>query len=140
MPQDKTTRLIKILKRTGAYLFLYVGFIYIFYYYAYRAWLYAKPIGLMMALLRSLGLLLLYSLVNHLLIKKTVGLKTVVIFESILLVIFYVLMTCYAAIENRSHGNFSDLIIRYIKTDYRILLLSLLFSGILLAITYKKSN
>ena len=107
MPQDKTTRLIKILKRTGAYLFLYVGFIYIFYDYAYDAWLCPKPIGLMLVLLKSLVLILLYSLVNHLLIKKTIGLKTIVVFESILLVTLCVLSLCYTVIEYLFNGNYS---------------------------------
>ena len=104
MRQFNPTQLIKIL----AYLFLYVEFIAIFYNYAYYAWICAKPIGLMLVLLRSLGFLLLYALTNHIIIRKIVGLKTVVIFETILFVLLFVLAICYANIENRFHGDYSD--------------------------------
>lgn len=96
-----------IIKRIGAYLFLYVTFMGIFYDFAYDAWVCPKPIGLLVVLLKSLGFLLLYALVNHILIKKILGLKTVVIFETILLVLFFVLIYCYAALENRFHGIYS---------------------------------
>lgn len=101
-------RLIKILKEIVAYLFLYGVFLGIFYDFAYDAWICAKPIGLMLVLLKALGFLILYALVNHIIIRKIVGLKTVVIFETILILAFFVLSGCYAAIENRFHGDYSS--------------------------------
>ena len=100
-------RLIKTLKEIVAYLFLYGVFLGTLYDFAYDAWICAKPIGLMLVLLKALGFLFLYALVNHIIIRKIVGLKTVVIFETILFLVFFVLSGCYAAIENRFHGDYS---------------------------------
>lgn len=88
MRQVCNDRLIKILKEIVAYLFLYGVFLGIFYDFAYDAWICAKPIGLMLVLLKDLGFLILYALVNHIIIRKIVGLKTVVIFETILFLAF----------------------------------------------------
>lgn len=107
MSQFCNAKGIMIIKRIGAYLFLYVTFMGIFYDFAYDAWVCPKPIGLLVVLLKSLGFLLLYALVNHILIKKVLGLKTVVIFETILFVLFFVLINCYAALANRFHGIYS---------------------------------
>lgn len=107
MRQVCNDRLIKILKEIVAYLFLYGVFLGIFYDFAYDAWICAKPIGLMLALLKALCFLLLYALVNHIIIRKIVGLKTVVIFETILFLAFFILSDCYCAIENRFHGDYS---------------------------------
>lgn len=101
MRQVSNERLKKILKEIVAYLFLYGAFIGIFYDYAYYAWICSKPIGLMFEVLKALGLLILYALVNHIIIRKIVGLKTVVIFETILLLIFFFLTHCYCAISMR---------------------------------------
>ncbi len=98
---------IKIFKIVTAYLFLYATFIGIFYDFAYNAWICAKPIGLMLVLLKACFIILLYALINHIIIRKIVGLKTVVIFETILILVIIVLSHCYAAIENRFHGDYS---------------------------------
>lgn len=107
MRQGCNNQSIKIFKSVAAYLFLYATFIGIFYDFAYEAWLCAKPIGFMLVLLKACIILLLYILINHLLIRKIVGLKTVVIFETILILVIIVLSHCYAAIENRFHGDYS---------------------------------
>ena len=52
-------RLIKTLKEIVAYLFLYGVFLGTFYDFAYDAWICAKPIGLMLVLLKALGFLFL---------------------------------------------------------------------------------
>lgn len=98
---------IKISKSIAAYLFLYATFIGIFYNFAYDAWLCAKPIGFMLVILEACFFFLLYALMNHIIIRKIVGLKTVVIFETILILVIFVLAHCYAAIENRFHGDYS---------------------------------
>ncbi len=101
------SRLKEIFKLTGAYIFLYVAFIFIFYNFAYDAWICSKPIGLMFVFLKALMYYVPYLIFNHLLLKKIVGLKTVVIFETILLVIIFSLNLCYASIENRYHGRYN---------------------------------
>lgn len=107
MRQGSNSQSIKIFKSVAAYLFLYATFIGIFYHFAYDSWLCAKPIGLMLVLIEACFFLLLYALINHLLIRKIVGLKAVVIFETILILVIIVLSHCYAAIENRFHGDYS---------------------------------
>lgn len=102
--QDK---LIEIVKKVVAYFFLYGIFLWIFYDFAYNAWICAKPIGLMLVFLRAFVFLLLYSLVNHIIIKKIVGIKTIMIYETLLFLVMVVLNLCYAAIENRFHGDYS---------------------------------
>ena len=106
MHSHNSSRLIQILKQTGAYLFLCTTFVLRFYNYAYDAFL-AKSTNLHLELLKALGQLLLYALINHILIHKIVGLKTVLLFETILFVTLVVLTDCYATIENRFHGNYS---------------------------------
>lgn len=93
----------QIFRQTGAYLFLYTAFAVIFYNYAYYAWLTARPIGLMLVFFKTLIWLAIYAIINHLLMKEIVGLKTVLLFEIILFVLLLVLPDCYAAIENRNH-------------------------------------
>ena len=107
MLQDYNYQSIKVLKRIVAYLFLYAIFIGIFYYFAYNAWICVKPIGLVMVSLLAFVFFLSYVLINHLIISKIVGLKIVVIFETILFLSLFVLSFCYAAIENRFHGDYS---------------------------------
>ena len=107
MRQGSNSQSIKIFKSVAAYLFLYATFIGIFYHFAYDEWLCAKQIGLMLVLIEACFFLLLYALINHLLIRKIVGLTTVMIFETILILVIIVLSHCYAAIENRFHGDYS---------------------------------
>lgn len=107
MRPGSNSQSIKIFKSVAAYLFLYATFIGIFYHFAYDAWLCAKPIGLMLVLIEACFIILLYALINHIIIRKIVGLKTVVIFETILILAIIVLSHCYAAIENRFHGDYS---------------------------------
>lgn len=111
MTQIRNDHLIKILKRIIAYSFLYLTFLGIFYDFAYDAWLCAKPIGLMLVLLKAFVYFLLFALINHTLIRKIVGLKTVVIFETILILVILGLSICYATIENRFHGVYSTQIV-----------------------------
>lgn len=106
-------QLKKTLKRTAAYLFLYGVFLGIFYDFAYNAWICSKPIGLAYVLLLSFGYTLLYALTNHIIIRQTVGLKTVIIFEAILVLVIIILTHCYATIENRFHGDYSAQITCY---------------------------
>lgn len=107
MRQECNSQSIKIFKSAAAYLFLYATFIGIFYHFAYEAWLCVKPIGLMLVLIEACFFLLLYALINHIIIRKIVGLKTVVIFETILILVIIVLTCCYINIENRFHGDYS---------------------------------
>ena len=107
MRQGCNNQSIKIFKRVAAFLFIYAAFIGIFYDFAYNAWICAKPIGLMLVLLKACFIILLYAFINHIIIRKIVGLKTVVIFETILILVIIVLSHCYAAIENRFHGDYS---------------------------------
>ncbi len=111
MAQIRNDHLIKILKRIIAYSFLYLTFIGIFYDFAYDAWVCVKPIGLMFVLLKAFVYFLFFALINHTLVRKIVGLKTVVIFETILILVIWGLSICYASIENRFHGVYSTQIV-----------------------------
>lgn len=100
MPQNCNYLSKKVIKRIASYLFLYSAFISIFYFYTYSVWICSKPIGLALVFLTAFGSLLLYALINHIIIRKIVGLKAIVIFETILFLLFMAVTICYADIEN----------------------------------------
>ena len=88
----------KIVKKTAAYLYLYGAFLAIFCYWAYKAQLADRPLSYFFLFFISLFLWIIYVLVNHLLIKRILGTKTVVIFESILFLTLFALERCYDVI------------------------------------------
>lgn len=92
--------LLKYYKETGSYLFLYLAFIGIFYDFAYNAWIAVKPISLMIVIFRSVILFILYFTINHVLIKRILKKNTVYIFESILFLTIFTLLTCYGELWN----------------------------------------
>lgn len=93
-------KLKKILTAAGGYLFLFVAYIAILYDYAYDVRLaFRGLISLMPGILVSLGCCAVYVIVNHVFIKKVVGLKPVVIFESILVLLMLILLLCNVQID-----------------------------------------
>ncbi len=97
MRHSSKVKLIKILKKTAAYLFLYGAFLGIFYYYSHSVWdsSIALPLGLFFLILVTLVFVILYALINHILIRRIVGLKLVVNFEIILIFIIYFQTLCF---------------------------------------------
>lgn len=100
MKQLDKTRILSIVKTVAAYLYLYIAFMAIVYYRTYIIWIAVKPISFILEIFTSLGYVILYGIVNHLLMKKIVGLKVVVIFETILFILIFVLAHCNAYYEN----------------------------------------
>lgn len=96
-----------ILKSTGCYLFLYFAYTVILYYFSYCAWFFIRRIGFTIIPMTMIVLFLSYILINHLLIKKVVGLRIIIIFESMLFITLILLAICYAYIEYKYHGNYS---------------------------------
>lgn len=91
---------MKILKGIGAYLFLFATFLGIFYYFSYNAWVCCKPISLMFVIFKTVLFIILYVLINHLLIRKVVGVKTVIIIETLLILTLFTLFRCYGILWN----------------------------------------
>ncbi len=91
----------KIFKKIFSYIFLYVAFLCIFYDFAYNAWVCVKPIGLMLVILRTFAFWLLYILINHLVIKRILKVKILLIFESVLFLTLLNLFNCYSYLWNR---------------------------------------
>lgn len=88
------------IKKIASYLFLYVTFMCISFRFGCGLWKTAWPIGLLMLVIETLAYILFYHLVNYLIIRKIVGLKTIVIFETILLLACYVQFLCIIDVQN----------------------------------------
>lgn len=71
--------------------------------FAYYDWMCVKPLGLIILIIFYAVYTLLYSVINHVFIKKLVGFKIIIIFETLLLSSLITLMICYLDIENHSY-------------------------------------
>lgn len=60
------------IKKCAALLYLFVSYIYIVYYFSYYIRVMAKPVGLMILIIKTLGLYGVFILINHLLLNKVV--------------------------------------------------------------------
>ena len=88
-------------KKITSYAFLYLAYLGIFYDFAYNAWICVKPISLMLVIFRTFAFWILYVLINHLLIKRILKTKVLLIFESILFLTLLSLFNCYGYLWNR---------------------------------------
>ena len=80
--------------RRLAYLFLYVGFIFIIFvlslYVDYRS---CRPMNFLFGYTNSLVYFLIYTMINHILVRKVVPTRVIIIFE-ILLIVALVAIAC----------------------------------------------
>lgn len=104
MKKDNTMKennITHILRNVCAYLFLYASFMTIAYNSTFYLWVSTKPIGFFILIIFDILSVIIYGIINHIVIKKIVGLKTVVIFETILILLMVVLIFCNFRYENR---------------------------------------
>ena len=85
-------------KKFAAYGFLYLAFLFIFYDFAYSAWIAVRPLSYIIVIFRSFILWAIYVIINHLLIKRIISKITIIIFESILFLTLLTLELCYDAL------------------------------------------
>lgn len=87
-------KILRIIAKFFAYVYLYVATIFIFAYFVhfvYKAIRYSEHTP---ESIEAWGFYILYFIINHLLIKKAVGVKRVVLFEGLLTLALVVVMPC----------------------------------------------
>lgn len=85
----KKNRMI-IAKRFFAYFYLFAGFCFFSLYFSYNIRIAVKPLGYFLILTMAVGLFLLYVLINHLIIRRAVSHKILLIFDFIV----FILLIC----------------------------------------------
>lgn len=88
-------------KKVAAYGYLLVGYIVIEYNFSYGIRMTSKPIGSMLLVLFTLGYYLVYILLNHLLIKRFVSSKILIIIEIVLIITLVTLFYSDETFVNR---------------------------------------
>ena len=89
-----------MVKKSVAFLFLYVTFIILISRFTIGIWDSSKPIGFFLDLTFYFLWVIVYALINHIIVRKIVGLKTVVIFETLLFVTILAIAWANVAWEN----------------------------------------
>ena len=74
------------IKKASAYIYLLCVFAAIICNFAYEIRIVARPIGMLVLICQSLGYEIIYFLINHLLIKRVVPNKMLIIVEVLLFI------------------------------------------------------
>lgn len=88
-------------KEIFAYIYLYAGYIFIYYYCIYWFECSTKPVGLFLCVVEALILYALYLLLNHLIIRLVTGHKILVLVETLLILAIIVQFVCYVSLWER---------------------------------------
>lgn len=97
---------IKIFNNTNinevlAYVYLYIGYLAIFFFFAYYEVGASKPIGLFLVMIATMNFFMIYILINHFLISFIIPHKTLIVFEILLIITLFVLFICYVSLWAR---------------------------------------
>lgn len=77
--------------RVAAYIYLFAGYIVLIYNFSYEIRIASKPVGLMILILYTFGCCVIYDLFNHLLIKKIIPSKILIVIEVMLIITLAIL-------------------------------------------------
>ena len=92
-----------------SYLYIIIGFLYLIYYISYTVRIIDKPEGWVLMLIKALLYLIVYSAINHSLIKKTISNKLLIIIEALLFLTVITLVFSDIKVEafysERYHNN-----------------------------------
>lgn len=88
--------ILNIIKKTAAYMYLYIGYICIFYFFAYYLEDSCRPLGTVLVIFLTLIFFLIYTVINHRLIKHVISTGISVLFEMLLALTLIALLICYA--------------------------------------------
>lgn len=92
---------LMIIKSILCYIFLYLAFIYIFYDIAYNIYLcWRRHESLTTTIIIGVTFCILYIGVNHLLVSRVVGKKTVVLIETIFFATIVILIISHAMVRH----------------------------------------
>lgn len=92
---------IKCLKKAIGYIYVYSSYIAMVYFFSYKIRMLAKPIGLALLVVSTLGFYAVYIVINHLIIKKIISKKVLITIEILLLITLYTLFESDIMFENR---------------------------------------
>lgn len=90
------TKIIDIIKKVAAYMYLYILYFGIFSFLGYYLEVAEKPMGTFWVIMATIGCLAIYFLINHRLIKHIIRYRTLIIVETLLISTLIVLFICYA--------------------------------------------
>lgn len=78
-----------LIKRSIALIYLYGFYTCMILYYSYNIYIADKPISYFLLLLKSLGIYILYVAINHLLIRRVIQNRTLLIFDMLSLIMLF---------------------------------------------------
>ncbi len=96
------------LMRILAYLYLISGYSYIIYHLSYYVRVANKPLGWLLLIGNTIMYTFIYTILNHILIKKIVSKRTLIIIEIILILTMLVLLWSDIKFENRTYATLSS--------------------------------
>lgn len=87
--------------RIGAYVYMYTGFMLQLMYFAFYAETAHRPLELAFVILSSIIFFIIYTLINHILIKSVLSIKVLILFETLTLITVFGLFFGYVLLWNR---------------------------------------